>query len=273
MGILSQGAVCGEAAKLILGRPRLNSHQRIYPSLPLSKQVFYNLLLAGLGLFASKLIGYCFLFLVGLWVVLRLYLVVPLVVLEGKSPLQGLKQSWLWTEGLAAGGIAGNSLLWHFGTCHLWLLLFQSTVAHIFNWFLMRGYHKHSHQTYGHLFSVRGTLVGSLPLLIFTPALALLQTVLYIRTRVKYDGLTLDKFRQQINTTLAAQRANDVDTSPESTFEEPLLLRSSDENQTYPSTTSVTSLPSDTAELERESPMDDSPNEINRTVADLEECT
>ena len=110
------------------------------------------------------------------------------------SPLDGMWRSLQLTQG---------HIPFVF-TCHVILLLIQSLVAHVVNSIVLTtGQHGgaaagSSSGTYGHLFSVWGTLTGMLPSLLFVPAFCIMKTVLYIQLRVEKEGLTPNQLQHEM---------------------------------------------------------------------------
>ena len=104
------------------------------------------------------------------------------------SPLDGMWRSLQLTQG---------HIPFVF-TCHVILLLIQSLVAHVVNSIVLTTGHTAAGSTYGHLFSVWGTLTGMLPSLLFVPAFCIMKTVLYIQLRVEKEGLTPNQLQHEM---------------------------------------------------------------------------
>eukprot|EP00523_Entomoneis_sp_CCMP467_P015567 CAMPEP_0168774982 /NCGR_PEP_ID=MMETSP0725-20121227/5275_1 /TAXON_ID=265536 /ORGANISM="Amphiprora sp., Strain CCMP467" /LENGTH=544 /DNA_ID=CAMNT_0008824593 /DNA_START=20 /DNA_END=1654 /DNA_ORIENTATION=- len=177
VGIWSDGAICRAAAEIALGRP--TAARQAWRHL-LQWKLALILTVTGMLSFVFILIGYCFFYVVGLLAVVALYLTVPALILEPQQtrhPLDALSRSFELTQGC----------LVHCLLCHVVLILIQSITAHIVNAIFMAGSNS---SNLGHLFSVWGTWVGMIPTLLFVPAFSILKTVLYIRIRVRREGLT-----------------------------------------------------------------------------------
>ena len=166
------GALCRALAELYAGqRPNWIACLRV------SVKKAPSVLLATLLAFIGTALGFLFLIIPGVYFSIAVVLFVPAIVVENVGAVRSLSRS--------AELVSGS---W----CYVWCTFLAATVPVMAVQFLWSGLLLGSSGVGSTMFSVKGSIVSMVPVLLFGPIYAGVQFAMYINMRVQKESLNLE---------------------------------------------------------------------------------
>jgi hypothetical protein len=142
--------------------------------------------------FVGIMLGCLLLFFPGIYLMVRWFLVGPIIVVEGLGAAGALKRSWALVSGSWCYVFATYQIAFSF------VLVLQFTFKSVFPY---------------SLYTPAGAVIGFIPAIIFGPILAIMKTIMYLNLRVEKEGLNAEVFDRNLKESNGGKsRASDYST-------------------------------------------------------------
>jgi hypothetical protein len=127
--------------------------------------------------FVGVMLGCLLLYFPGIYLMVRWFLVSPIIIVEGLGAVGALKRSWALVSGS-----------WCYVFC-----TYSCALA-----FLLTSQYLWKNLLSVNVYTPAGSLLGSVPSIIYGPILATMMTIMYINLRIEKEGLNAELFDQNL---------------------------------------------------------------------------